>query len=735
MAVEPDIELLSHLPDPEAWLVLRAEKFRDELIEDDAVRAIYQWADQYYREHEQVATEAVLDEEFDIDFTEPETAIGYVIDTMRERFMKNGGRKALRVIGERFKEDPTSVPKLLLQQGKELTELLARRGEMYGTGDVDRTLKGYLDKATKGPGPSLGFKTLDDYFYGQRGITVYAGPPKTWKALALDTPIPTPDGWNTMGNLQVGDRVFDEHGQQCNVTYVNEICFDRPCYCVVFSDGTSIVADAEHEWQTKTRKPENSVGIRTTQEIRNTLLRKDHGANHSITVMTRPLDCGARNLPIHPYVLGAWLGDGTAADGAITITDKPILEKINEAGYVTRKWDSSKYMYGVLGLRRLLRESNLLKNKHIPLEYLRASTTQRVALLQGLMDTDGHCAVRDGACVLFTSNETLRDDYLDLIRGLGFKPMVTQHRATLKGIDCGPKWHIAFKAYSDTPVFLLPRKRDRQNSNPEKITRSRTRQIVSVDPVDSVPVRCISVDSPSHLFLAGKGMIPTHNSWFMVKGVIENIFQGTYPWLYPLELPAEETNMRLICMISDIPWHKYIHNTITRDEQKMMKQVAKDLDEMGVYKIVQPPQGERSVDDLIGQAQDAGAGSIWVDQLQYVEVDGKSLGAWNETGKYWEVLDRSRNLTDHICFAHQFNRSVMNADKMPSVQQLKGSSAIEETATLALGLWASKEMRKSKRLEVGTLISRNHDFCNWEVEVDLTRRCNFEIVGVVEDDE
>jgi replicative DNA helicase len=221
----------------------------------------------------------------------------------------------------------------------------------------------------------------------------------------------------------------------------------------------------------------------------------------------------------------------------------------------------------------------------------------------------------------------------------------------------------------------------------------------------------------------------------MVKATLENILQGTYPWLYPLELPAEETHMRLACMAAEIPWHKYIHNTMSRDEQKLIREVSSDLDELGAYKIVQPPQGERSIDELVGRAQDAGAGAIFVDQLQYVEVGGKSLGAWNETGKYWEALDRARNVTDHICFAHQFNRSVMGADKMPSVQQLKGSSAIEETATLALGLWASKEMRKSKRLEVGTLITRNHDFCNWEVEVDLTRRCHFEITGVVEEDE
>jgi hypothetical protein len=729
MAVEHDIELLSHLPDPEAWVVLRGEGFRDVLIEDDAVRSIYQWADQHYREHGQVATAAVLDEEFEIDFTEPETAIGDLIDRMRQRYMKNQGRDAVRAIGEQYKEDPSGVPKLLLQQGKELTDLLSRHGEMYGTGDVDRTLKGYLDKATKGPGPSLGFKTLDDYFYGQRGITVYAGPPKTWKALALDTPIPTSRGWITMESIEVGDQVFDEHGNQCSVTYVNEICIGRPCYRVVFSDGTSIVADAEHEWVTKTRKPEHRERAWTTEEIRNTLTRCDGGSNHSIAV-AGPLQLEDADLPIDPYVLGAWLGDGTAADGAITIADDQIGSEIEKAGYVVRAWKSSQYVRGVLSLKAELRELGVLKNKRIPEQYLRASVSQRLSLLQGLMDTDGHCTAAKGECILYTSEPSLRDQYLDLIRSLGFKPMVNVYQT-----DCKPSWHISFMAYVDNSVFRLTRKRQRQRNRPGPNPRSSTRQITDIVSVSSVPVRCISVDSSSHLYLAGEGMIPTHNSWFMVKGVIENIFQGTYPWLYPLELPAEETNMRLLCMITNIPWHKYIHNTITRDEQKMMKEVAKDLDEMGVYKIVQPPQGERGPDELIGKAQDAGSGSIWVDQLQYVEVDGKSLGAWNETGKYWEVLDRSRNLTDNICFAHQFNRSVMNADKMPSVQQLKGSSAIEETATLALGLWASKEMRKSKRLEVGTLISRNHDFRSWEVEVDLTHRCNFDITGVVEDDE
>ena len=79
-----------------------------------------------------------------------------------------------------------------------------------------------------------------------------AGATGSGKALALDTPIPTPRGWTTMGEVQVGDEVFDEHGRPCAVTAATPIMYGRPCYEVEFSDGTVIVADAEHLWRTST---------------------------------------------------------------------------------------------------------------------------------------------------------------------------------------------------------------------------------------------------------------------------------------------------------------------------------------------------------------------------------------------------------------------------------------------------------------------------------------------------
>jgi hypothetical protein len=89
-------------------------------------------------------------------------------------------------------------------------------------------------------------------------------PPGTWrtwlilagrafgKALAIDTPIPTPDGWKTMGELREGDLVFDENGHPTRVTFATGVMEGRPCFDVVFSDGTVITADGDHQWLTTT---------------------------------------------------------------------------------------------------------------------------------------------------------------------------------------------------------------------------------------------------------------------------------------------------------------------------------------------------------------------------------------------------------------------------------------------------------------------------------------------------
>lgn len=170
-------------------------------------------------------------------------------------------------------------------------------------------------------GIPTGFRELDELTNGLHGgqMIVVAARPAMGKALALDTPLPTPAGWTTMGDVQVGDELYDAHGRPTRVVAATDVMIERPCYEVEFSDGSVIVADAQHQWLTETRATRRSAAggsvTVTTEQIRETLtVGADGRANHSVqnAAALRAPDAA---LPIPPYVLGAWLGDAHS-DGA-----------------------------------------------------------------------------------------------------------------------------------------------------------------------------------------------------------------------------------------------------------------------------------------------------------------------------------------------------------------------------------------------------------------------------------
>lgn len=364
---------------------------------------------------------------------------------------------------------------------------------------------------------------------------LFAGLPRgSGKALDLDTPIPTPDGWTTMGAIEVGDMVYDENGNPTRVDFVSEVMYDRPCYRVEFSDRTSIVADAEHLWVTS--NPDRKPKTYTTEEIAGSLYRGKPGrvsfGPKGISTNTeyahrlprvKSLECPDAELPIEPYTLGAWLGDGHNAGSRITghVDDVVIPAEIAREGYAIGSVrvdgrSGSTHTYGVGGkqgcapLQTSLRVLGLLGNKHIPSVYLRSSKRQRISLLQGLMDTDGTCG-KSGNCEFNNKNETLARGVLELVRSLGLKAILRTKIARCNGKDCGICYRVCFTAAITTigPVFRLPRKFERQ-SIVEGLGQAR--KITAVVPVESVPVKCIQVDSPSRLYLAGEGMVPTHNT-------------------------------------------------------------------------------------------------------------------------------------------------------------------------------------------------------------------------------
>ena len=363
------------------------------------------------------------------------------------------------------------------------------------------------------------------------------------KPLALDTPIPTVTGWTTMGEIKVGDEIFDERGVPTKVVYLGEVRYDVPCYNVKLADGTSLVASDDHEWWVIDRKATGNQNkkIRSQQRVYKTLTTQELKDNLYYTPRNDfrwgiptagAFELPEQSLPLPPYILGLWLGDGDAKASRITCSDEdfpeykaifanlgfPFTEKSlrQKTSLITGTWRFGN----PLGTRsngrgpsqydaqKILRDLEVLGNKRIPSIYLRGSYKQRLELLRGLLDSDGH---QSHSLTYFNSTSSkLADDVAELVISLGWKAWRQSSPARLYDKECGTSYRVGMRA-TECPFSLL-RKVAQWKAPGAQAFRGLNRTIIAIDPVDSVPVRCIGVDAPSHLYLAGKGAIPTHNT-------------------------------------------------------------------------------------------------------------------------------------------------------------------------------------------------------------------------------
>lgn len=236
--------------------------------------------------------------------------------------------------------------------------------------------------------------------------------------------------------------------------------------------------------------------------------------------LTAPLELPEADLLVPPFVLGAWLGDGSSCSGGFTGIDPQITDEIEAHGYVvthSKQLAKAHYIKGIVGQFRTI---GVLNNKHIPMEYLRSSYEQRLALLQGLMDTDGSVD-KNGVCELSLCHERLATDALELIRSLGIKANMLASEASYTLTDAttgertrtytGTRYRTSFT--TDTQVFRLQRKADRMRTQLRETQR--WNYITSIEPIASRPGRCIQVDSADHTYLIAD-FIPTHNTMLML---------------------------------------------------------------------------------------------------------------------------------------------------------------------------------------------------------------------------
>ena len=336
------------------------------------------------------------------------------------------------------------------------------------------------------------------------------------KGLRMDEQVMTPNGWVLNGDLVVGDEVIGSDGKGTKVTGVYDLGV-RELYRVHLSDKSFVDTTEDHLW-TLSRAGVQSTKTRTTKEVMEGL--SSPGQDRYVTLPDMdPVQWPEKDLLIHPYVLGAALGDGSFRSGCkISNPEKQIAEEVAKYTKVVEHkvgigrcrtyalpevWPALK-TFGLHGL--------LSAEKFVPQKYLYASEQQRRDLLAGLLDTDGSVDPR-GRTRFITTSDRLKQDVEHLVRSLG--GLATSRKSPSYYVNDGVR-HEAQDAWCVNIVmqespFRLQRQRDKFKPN-----MKRTRNIVRIEKVESAAARCIKVEAEDSLYVT-KDFIVTHNTARQIK--------------------------------------------------------------------------------------------------------------------------------------------------------------------------------------------------------------------------
>jgi replicative DNA helicase len=611
-------------------------------------------------------------------------------------------------------------------------------------------------------GVPTGIRDLDELTNGlQAGqMIVIAARPGVGKALALDTPVATPSGWTTMGEVRVGDRVMGSDGRPTTVVAATDVMDDRPCYEVHFSDGSVLVADAQHQWLTETRASRRTRGIlaavRSTEEIARTVrcATKDARLNHSIT-NAAPLQLPEAELPLPPYALGVWLGDGTSAAAQYSSADPEIAAYIEADGLVAvptgvdRRYSlgltpraepaarpcpmcgelfvpktlqvqtCGKTCGGALRasggtgrtaacpdcggpssgmqqcqacrddhgtVKALLRRLGVLGDKHIPVQYLRASEAQRRALLAGLLDTDGTVAP-SGVVQFAVTSRRLAEDARELVASLGHRVRLSTKRVKGRTEASSTCYTLTFS--TDDEVFRLERKKLLHKERGARTFTARgTRFITDVRPIASVPVRCIQVDAADSLFLAGRSLIPTHNSTLGLDIARSAAIRHHKPaCIFSLEMSKHEITMRLLSAEAKVPLHHMRAGTLSDEDWSKLARRMGEVADAPLYIDDSPNMTMmeiRAKARRLKQRNDLQL--VVIDYLQLMTSGKRVESRQQEVSEFSRALKLlAKELEVPVIAMSQLNRgSEQRQDKKPMLSDLRESGSIEQDADMVM---------------------------------------------------
>ena len=542
---------------------------------------------------------------------------------------------------------------------------------------LDR-LEALYDRGESITGVPTGFVDLDERLSGLQpsSLVIVGARPSMGKALSLDTPLPTPTGWTTMGDVCAGDSVLDERGAACRVVYATPVMTGRTCYRVVFDDGSCLVADADHQWFAYPSAEKSPRVVTTRQMLDEGVMTLTDGRPNWSIPLAGPLDLPEQELPIDPYLLGASVGDRSGATRAFSAAETEIVASLAQPA--------------IAAGRTLVAAPETRCG--IPQPYLRASLGQRRALLEGLMEANGTMTNADSIVELRLSDPVVATHARELVCSLGQKPGPIR----LAAINWGGRIDVAWR-FAWTPLDSLVRLDRRSHWWGAAKSRQRprvdtTRAIVAIQRCPSVPVRCITVDSPNHLYLAGDSMIPTHNTALALGMAAHAAMEAQTPVLFfSLEMSHSEVTQRLLCSEARVDSTRVRNGKLLEADWPKISHAIGRLGEAPLYiddnpnlTVMEIRAKARRLRSRLGNL-----GLIVVDYLQLMSgrhsAENRQVEV-SEISRGLKIL--ARELAVPVVALSQLSRNLeMRADKRPVLADLRESGSLEQDADVVMFLY------------------------------------------------
>ena len=534
-----------------------------------------------------------------------------------------------------------------------------------------------LDELHKNPaavtGKATGYTDLDEMTTGlQDGdLIIVAGRPSMGKAQSVDSKIKTRTGWKEMGALEVGDALASTDGTPSIVTGV----FPQGrklVYRITFSDGRSTECCDEHLWRIHYREWDEPRVV-DTRKLRQMLSRKRY--QHRIWIDSVNGDFGHEDpLPLDPWVLGAMLGDGSFVQGSpvFSTADAEMVEMMAEGvGPGVRMAKPSPFKEAIRSLGIWGVPSH---EKYIPRIYRNASRAARLALLQGLLDTDGWVE-KFGAIRFSTSSHRLAREVQDLVRSLG-------GWCTKSGKAASYVLNIHHP--EPRSLFRLAHKRDRL---PERYERSSRPVIVSIIPSREVETQCISVSHPSHLYVTDEYVV-THNT-SLALNIAEHVgLELKLPVLiFSMEMGGAQLATRLLGSVGKVDAQKLRTGRLDPTDWDRLGTALGKLNEAPI--LIDETAALNPL-ELRSRARRkwreyGGLGLVVVDYIQLMQ--GTDSGSENRATELSEISrglkQMAKELSCPVIALSQLNRSLeQRPNKRPVMSDLRESGALEQDADM-----------------------------------------------------